>query len=68
MNDPISGWQRVLVDALNSGKTVSVLVDGTYKPYVGKVTKVSGNVATLKNEYATEYVSIPMIKAVKVYG
>ena len=68
MNDPISGWQKVLVDALNSGKTVSILVDGTYKPYIGKVEKVSGNVVTLKNEYATEYVSIPRITGMKVYG
>ena len=62
-----SPWNVILVDALESRNRVSVLVEGTYKPYLGHVTEVKKGVLTLKNEYSTEYIMLTNIKAVRVY-
>lgn len=62
-----SPWNVILVDALENRNRVSVLVEGTYKPYTGHVTEVKKGVLTLKNEYSTEYIMITNIKAVRVY-
>ena len=63
----ISPWNVILSDALDSNKRVSVLVEGTYKPYTGKISDVNKGVLTLRNEYSTEYIMITNIKAVRVY-
>ena len=62
-----SPWNAILVDALESRNRVSVLVEGTYKPYTGKIADVNKGVLTLRNEYSTEYIMIANIKAVRVY-
>ena len=62
-----SPWNIILVDALENRNRVSILVEGTYKPYTGYVTEVKKGVLTLTNEYSTEYIMIANIKAVRVY-
>ena len=64
----ISPWYDVLADAQNEGKRVSVLVNGSYKPYTGRVLEIKGNLMiALGNEYAQEYILFSEIKAVRVY-
>ena len=72
MNDPISGWQKVLVDALNSGKTVSILVDGTYKGVSGFVSGIQHGTLSLScltedGQKYTVTMRIPDIKRVSVF-
>ena len=62
-----SPWNVILIDASLNRNRISVLVEGTYKPYTGKIADVNKGVLTLKNEYSTEYIMIANIKAVRVY-
>ena len=64
---PLSPWFDVLKKAKNYGKRVSVLINGTYKPYSGYVTNLTKSILTLDNEYADEYILLNDIKAVRVY-
>ena len=62
-----SPWNVILMDASLNRNRISVLVEGTYKPYTGKIADVNKGILTLENEYSTEYIMIANIKAVRVY-
>lgn len=64
---PLSPWFDVLRKAKDNGKRVSVLINGTYKPYSGYITNLTKSILTLDNEYADEYILLNDIKAVRVY-
>lgn len=64
---PLSPWFEVLRRAKDNNKRVSVLINGTFKPYTGYVTNLSKSLLTLDNEYADEYILLNDIKAVRVY-
>ena len=64
---PLSPWYEVLRKARDNDKRVSVLINGTYKPYSGYITNLTKSILTLDNEYADEYILLNDIKAVRVY-
>ena len=64
---PLSPWFDVLKKAKDNDKRVSVLINGTYKPYSGYITNLTKSILTLDNEYADEYILLNDIKAVRVY-
>ena len=64
---PLSPWYEVLRKARDNNKRVSVLINGTYKPYSGYITNLTKSILTLDNEYADEYILLNDIKAVRVY-
>ena len=64
---PLSPWFDVIRKAKDNGKRVSVLINGTYKPYSGYITNLTKSILTLDNEYADEYILLNDIKAVRVY-
>lgn len=61
------GWADILNRADREGKRVSILVNGSFKPYVGRVIKVRASIVVLMNEYSKEYISLRDIKAIRVY-
>ena len=60
-------WSDVLKNAHDNSKTVSILVNGSYKPYTGKILRMELGLITLVNEYSMEYISMNEVKAVRVY-
>lgn len=63
---PVS-WGKILSRAREENHTVSVIVHGSYKPYVGKIKDVMVGLVVLINEYSTEYIQLSEIKALRVY-
>ena len=66
-NTAQSPWYDILIGAFNRKNRVSILVDGTYKPYAGRIIKMQGNIVSLQNDYSVEYIMLINIKAVRVY-
>lgn len=66
MNE-VNGWTEILEDAKRRGKRVSILVNGSFKPYTGLVLKITTFMVVLVNEYSSEYVALKDIKAVRVF-
>ena len=67
MNE-VNGWTEILEDAKRRGKRVSILVNGSFKPYTGFITKLTIFMVVLFNEYSQEYVVLKDIKAIRVYS
>ena len=64
----MNGWTEILEDAKRRGKRVSILVNGSFKPYTGFITKLTIFMVVLFNEYSQEYVVLKDIKAIRVYS
>ena len=58
---------EVLKEAKVNNKRVSILVEGSYKPYTGHVESINIFCTQLRNEYSVEYLKNSEIKTVKVY-
>lgn len=63
----MDGWADILNRADNDGNRVSILVNGSFKPYVGRVVEVRVSIVVLMNEYSKEYILLRDIKAIRVY-
>ena len=66
-NTAQSPWYDILMDAFKRENRVSILVDGTYRPYAGRIISMRGNIVSLQNDYSVEYIMLTNIKAVRVY-
>ena len=66
MNE-LTEWIDILKNANEEIKRVSILVNGSFKPYRGLVEKVTMFMVVLVNEYSREYVVLKDIKAIRVY-
>ena len=66
MNE-LDTWTDILRDAKQNHKRVSILVDGSYKPYTGYVESINIFWVQLRNEYSTEYLQNSEIKTVRIY-
>ena len=66
MNE-LDTWTDILTEAKQIHKRVSILVDGSYKPYTGYVESINIFWVQLRNEYSTEYLKNSEIKTVRIY-
>ena len=66
MNE-LDTWSDILKEAKKNHKRVSILVEGSYKPYTGYVETVNIFWVELRNEYSVEYLKNSEIKTVRIY-
>ena len=61
------GWTVILNYAYKDRKRVSILINGSFKPFTGFVARFTNFMVVLENEYSSEYVALKDIKAVRVF-
>lgn len=62
-----SPWFKILHNAFEHSERVSVIINGTYKPFTGYVLSIDSGLVTIDNEYSREYIMMSEIRSIRVY-